>query len=140
MLLFLADFLLRAPYYFWGSKNKPNIYNTGSAILIGSFAVPIIMSLLTFDGWEKMWAIAFCVPILSQCLSIFGLYKFITEYSGGTPDELIFGWSLVLYLVGSIAYYFISSSSSKGKMTGEKSKHRGSLKLAMLYLERVKGI
>jgi len=26
MLLFLADFLLRVPYYFWGSKNKPNIY------------------------------------------------------------------------------------------------------------------
>jgi len=26
MLLFLTDFLLRVPYYFWGSKNKPNIY------------------------------------------------------------------------------------------------------------------
>jgi len=27
MLLLLADFLLRVPYYFWGSKNKPNVYN-----------------------------------------------------------------------------------------------------------------
>ena len=124
-------------------KNKIQEYlgNTGSAIAIGSFAVPAIMSLLTFDGWEaKLWVIPFCIPFLSQICSILFLYSFITDYSGASPGQLVFCWSLVLYLIGSIAYYIIFRLSSKGKMEGEISKQKSLKELAMSYIERVKGI
>lgn len=123
-------------------ENKLQEYlgNTGSAILIGSFAVPAIMSLLTLDGWDKLLFIAFCIPILSQIVSIMFIYFFITKYSSLSPGEVVFGCSLVLYLVGSIAYYFISRLSSKDEMEGEISKQKSLKEIAKPYLERVKGI
>lgn len=123
-------------------ENKIQEYlgNTRSAILIGSFAVPTIMSLLTLDGWDKLWFIAFCIPILSQIFSILLIYFLITNYSSFSPGEMVFGWSLVLYLVGSIAYYFISKLSSKDEMEGKISKQKSLKEIVMPYLERVKGI
>ena len=68
------------------------------------------------------------------------IYFFITQYSSASPSEMLFGWSLVLYLGGSIAYYFISKSSSKSEMVGEIKKQKNLKELATPYLERVKDI
>lgn len=123
-------------------KNKLEEYwgKTGSAILIGSFVVPVIMTLITAEGFDKLWAIAFCIPVISQLLSITWLGFFIFKYSSLSSNELVFAWSLVLYLAGSIAYYFISKSSSKDEMAIEINKQKNLKELAMPYFERVKNI
>ncbi len=125
-------------------ENKIQKYlgQTGSAILYGSFLVPTIMSLVALEGWNKLWFIAFCIPLVSQFCSIFFLYIFITEYSLliNEPGTKIFGWSLALYLIGSIAYYFITRLSSKGEMEEKISKQKSFKKLAILYLKRVQDI
>jgi len=81
-------------------------------ICLGSFAVPVIMSLIALEGWERLWSVAFCIPIFSQCLSILVLYRFITDYSGAPPGWLVVAWSLVIYLIACIGYYVMGVSTS----------------------------
>ena len=123
-------------------KNKIQEYlgNTGVAILIGSFAVPAIMSLFAMEGWSKLWAIAFCIPYLSQFLSGVCLYEMITGNPVQPKGEFIIAWSLVIYLLASICFFFIVKVTSKGKMGSEIEKNKVILATVSPYAERIKNI
>ena len=123
-------------------KNKIQEYSgkTGYAILIGSFAVPAIMSLFAMEGWSKLWAIAFCIPFLSQFLSGVCLYEMITGNPVQPKGEFIVAWSLVIYLLASICFFFIAKVTSKGEMGFEIEKNKAILATVSPYAERIKNI
>jgi len=119
---------------------------TNYVILIGSFVVPAVMTLILAPGWDKLLFIVFCIPLLSQGMSLWLLlYVFPTQYSDLSLNDKIFCWTLVLFIIGAVAYYLVNSSSSKSKMEGEVSKQKSMEKqlktmkeLTIPYLERVK--
>lgn len=116
-------------------KNKIQAYLV--AILIGSFAVPAVMSFIAFEGWEKLWFIAFCIPVISQIGSLMYLYFILTQYSKGSKGDLIVAWSIVIYLIVSVCYFFIAKSSSKGEMGVKIKKESNILQKASSYLEKI---
>lgn len=89
-------------------ENKLQKYlgNTGAAIVLGSFVVPAVMCLLVMEDWSKLWVIGFCIPIFSQLLSGKLLYTMITGDPGQPKGEFIVAWSLVIYLIASICFFF----------------------------------
>jgi len=122
------------------SKIKEYLGNTGSAILIGSFAVPAILCLLTESGWSKLLFIVFLIPIFSQLVTIVVLFQFITNYHKADSGDLVFGWGIVLFLVASFVYYLASQKESKGEMKKEITMQKNLKEAAAPYIERVKNL
>ena len=122
------------------NKLKEYLGNTGSAIVIGSFVVPAVMCLLVMEGWSKLWAIGFCVPIFSQLISGICLHAMITGDPGQPKGEFIVAWSLVIYLIASICFFFIAKVTSKGEMGSEIEKNKAILEAVSPYAERIKNI
>ncbi|PIQ08113.1 MAG: hypothetical protein COW71_13560 [Ignavibacteriales bacterium CG18_big_fil_WC_8_21_14_2_50_31_20] len=91
---------------------------TGGFILIASFIVPAVTTLLVTDGWEKLSTILFCIPIISQISSLVLLEQFIFNFSGLSKDSdgIVIAWSIVIYLITAIILFVISKSISKAKM------------------------
>lgn len=123
-------------------KNKIQEYlgKTGSAILYGSFIVPAIMSLIALEGWNKLAFIIFCIPILSQIISLAFLGCLIFAYSKFGKGELVLAWSIVIYLVASACYFFISKATSKEEMSSEIRKQNLVLQKAVPFLEKLKSL
>ena len=120
-------------------KNKIQEYlgNTGTAILIGSFAVPAIMTLITGGGWLF---IAFCIPVVSQVLSLVLIYAYIIDYSGPLAGLSVVAWSIVIYLIVSISYLFVAKATSKAEMGTELEKHKRLLQQVSPYVEKLKDL
>lgn len=122
------------------SKLKEYFGNTGLAILIGSFAVPAILCLLTESDWSKLLFMVFLIPIFSQLVTIVVLYQFITNYHKADTGNLVFGWGIVLFLVASLVYYLASQKESKGEMKKEITMQKNLKEAAAPYIDRVKNL
>ncbi len=107
---------------------------------IGSFAVPAVMSLLAMEGWSKLWFIVFCIPVISQIISLFLLGGMVFSYSDLSKGEEIVAWSIVVYLIGANCYYFLARSSSKDEMRTKIKNETNILQKATLYLEKIMNI
>ena len=119
------------------SKIEEYLGKTGEAILIGSFAVPAIMSLIAMEGLDKLWFIAFCIPVISQICSLCFMGGMIFAYSELSKGESVVAWSIVIYLIASICYFFIAKSSSKDEMGTKIEKESNILQKASPYLEKI---
>jgi tetratricopeptide (TPR) repeat protein len=125
-----------------GHKDKIRGYlgKTGTGIVVGSFAVPAIMSLIVMEGLSKLWFIAFCIPFVSQIISLIIMVLMIFKYDDLARDrgELIVGWSLVMYLIASACYFFVAKSISKGEMRNEINRKNSTLQEVLPYVEKIK--
>ncbi len=99
------------------------------------------MSLIVMDGWEKLFFLLYLIPVLSQGMQIVFLYIFVTQYSQlESTGDIVFGWSLVLYLTGAVVYFFISKASSKNELTSHIRNQRRLHDTALPYWGRVKNL
>jgi tetratricopeptide (TPR) repeat protein len=110
---------------------------TCSAILIGSFVVPAVMSLLAMESSDKFLFIVFCIPIISQIVSLVLIGYLIFGYTALPKGVLIIAWSLVVYLIGAIVYYFTAKSTSRETMESELKSKRNFKEKAMSYLNKI---
>jgi tetratricopeptide (TPR) repeat protein len=127
-------------------KNRVSDYldKTGMVLLVGSFVVPAVTTLIIMPGWSKLQSIVFLVPFLSQGVSLIFLAWLIFAYTGIVPKmdagSLVLAWSVALYLVGSISYFFISRSTSKQEMRQKIAIRDDVLRQASLYAELIKDL
>jgi tetratricopeptide (TPR) repeat protein len=124
-------------------KNKVQEYlgKTGSMILYGSFLVPAVVSLFALDGLSKLgFFIVFCIPFLSQIVSLCVLYFLIFNYSKMDGGDLVLAWSIVAYLIISVVYFLVSKATSEGEMEQEIEKQNKVLKQASPYIEMIKDL
>jgi len=104
------------------SKHKSNVEKYGDqttrAILIGSFIVPALVTLLFADGWSKLFTIVFCIPVISQLASLLLVGELIFNYSEFSKDQssLIIAWSIVIYLFSALGYFLLAKFGSKSEM------------------------
>jgi hypothetical protein len=101
--------------------------NLNATLLFGSFLVPVLVSLFAYEGWAKLWLIVFCIPILSQILSIVFLYNLFFNYNklikGGlqAPGDVYVAWGILIFVILAILIFILSSlySQSRSKIESE---------------------
>jgi tetratricopeptide (TPR) repeat protein len=121
------------------NKTKDYIGKTGRTILIGSFIVPAITTLIFAPGADKLWSIAFCVPVFSQLMSIGYLWMF---FSGEirTGNEKIVPWSIIIYIIFSFLFFLIKQVESKDELKTIIKKENGVFEKASPYLDKIKNL
>ncbi|MFA7131989.1 MAG: hypothetical protein WC108_01675 [Bacteroidales bacterium] len=104
------------------NSQKENHYSNLSSLIDdsfthlywGSFIVPAIMILIIGEGSDKLLALLFLVPYLSQLLSI-GLVwlSFFDSRYINDREVRIMAWSILIYLFLSICYYLFNRAQKK---------------------------
>ena len=120
------------------NRIQEHLGKAGSAILIGSFVVPAIMSLLALEGWNKLLAILFCIPFVSQLGSVIFLVYAFSNYKDMNHGELVLFWSLVIYLFMVIVYLLIKGAQSKEELRGQVGQQSNISEKASSYLAKIK--
>jgi tetratricopeptide (TPR) repeat protein len=134
ILLLKGSIIGLANSYEWEKRNSLTrhsdrisnyIGNLWGVIGVGSFVVPILATLYAYEGWDKLWVIVFCIPVLSQIISIVFIYHIFFNYDRlikgdlqATGDTFV-AWSILVFLIISLLIYLISVISSKSQATIE---------------------
>lgn len=127
------------------TENKKEIKklkeNTLKLILIGSFIVPAVMSLIALEGGNRISSfIYFCVPVLSQIVSLGFIGNLIFKYHGWERGELLVAWCIVMFLVASVTYFIVSIAKAKAENTNEINDEISKLQKAMALNEETNKI
>lgn len=121
----------------YANEVKHYLGHTGLSVLIGSFAVPAVTSLIVLEGLSKLIFILFCIPILSQLLNVGMVYFLFTNHPNPSPGEPIVAISIIIYLVASICYFFIATVISRLKVSVEVRKQNNILRQALPYVQKI---
>lgn len=109
-------------------------------IVVGSFIVPAGLCLWAFEGWSKLYAIAFCIPLLSQGISLYLLWTLLFHPSELGRADLILVWGIVVYLAVAVGYYGVVKLLSKDKKASTVRKESRVLRKAKTYLEKAEAL
>lgn len=92
------------------SENQfEHILNSLIILLLGSFIVPALTTLIVAPGYNKLFALVFCIPLVSQMFSIMFIYYSLTQPQNGQPHELIVAWSTLIFTVIWVLYFIVRS-------------------------------
>lgn len=116
---------------------KGNLAIAGSALLAGSFIVPAVTSLIVLQGLNKLTFILFCIPVFSQILSIGMVYYLFTNHPNPEKGEPVVAWSIVIYVLASICYFFIATVLSQRKKSSEVRKQSNILRQSLPYVQKI---
>lgn len=81
---------------------------TGALFLAGSFIIPVLGVLFLFPGWYKLWFVAYCIPVVSQILSLVLVYDVVTSSDSALMSgrlllyEHKLGWLLLTFLIVTV--------------------------------------
>lgn len=106
------------------SRNGHFAYVLLQVIQVGSFAVPILISLFVFEGWSKLWVIIFCIPFISQIVSFIFTIRYFIKYPDGNLftdgyGDSILAWSILVFVIVALFVYYISLYNSKKNLNNE---------------------